>query len=60
MARPFGKYPAEWQRLPSIVSLVRTAKKADMGKSHIGDNLIFTEKGGFGCGGITWMHEDVA
>jgi hypothetical protein len=59
MARPFGKRPAEWQRLPSTISLISTTKKTGMGKSHSGDNPIIKEKGGFVGGGITWMHEDV-
>lgn len=42
MARPFGKQPYEWQRLPKTISLITTAKKDTTGKSL---SLIYTERG---------------
>lgn len=58
MARPFGKRVVDWQRLPSTGSFITAL--IEVRKSHNVDNLIITNKGGFGGGGITWMHEDVA
>lgn len=55
MAKPFGKQPYEYLRLPSTKELVR----AITGKSRIAENqLVRTERGGLTPG--TWMHEDVA
>lgn len=56
MARPFGKQPYEYLRLPSTNELV----KAVTGKSRNGEyQAVITERGGSGGGG-TWLHEDVA
>jgi len=43
MARPFGKRPAEWQRLPSTVKLISAFRA--MGKSHSTNDVIITESG---------------
>jgi len=55
MAKPFGKLPNEFLRLPSTTTLI----KAIAGKSRIALNqLVVTKRGGNNPG--TWMHEDVA
>lgn len=57
MARPFGKRPIDFLRLPSTNELI----KAIVGKSHISENqLVRTMKGSSESGGGTWMHEDLA
>ena len=55
MAKPFGKQPYEYLRLPSTNELV----KAITGKSRIAENQIV--KSVRGCRNpATWLHEDVA
>lgn len=60
MAKPFGKRPVDWLRLPSTRSFINAL--CDVRKSHITpEDLIKTQKGNsadFSQG--TWMHEDVA
>lgn len=57
MARPFGKRPVDYLRLPSTNELV----KAVVRKSHSGEcQAVITECGGAVGGGGTWLHEDVA
>lgn len=60
MARPFGKWPAQWQRLPSTHTFL--IELIDVRKSHI-NNLIITKRSGTNGqrgGGGTWFHRDVA
>ncbi len=52
MAKPFGKQPAEWLRLPSTISFLGALEA--MGKSHRSENVQSIN----GVG--TWFHEDVA
>nr|WP_195461806.1 KilA-N domain-containing protein [Alistipes sp. D31t1_170403_E11] len=55
MAKPFGKRPVDYLRLPSTNELI-TAK---VRFSHIAeDQLVMTLRGGTNPG--TWMHEDIA
>jgi phage antirepressor YoqD-like protein len=55
MAKPFGKSPSEYLRLPSTRKLI----EAVMGKSRIDENqLVKTLRGGNIQG--TWIHEDIA
>ena len=55
MAKPFGKRPIDYLRLPSTNELLNAIVR----KSHIDENqLVRTERGGDNPG--TWMHEDVA
>lgn len=55
MAKPFGKRPAEYLRLPSTNELIN----AIVGKSHSDINqLVATVNGGSTPG--TWLHEDIA
>lgn len=57
MAKPFGKRPVDYLRLPSTSELL----EAIVRKSHIcQDQLVMTVKGSPEYGGGTWMHEDVA
>jgi hypothetical protein len=56
MAKPFGKRPADWLRLPSTISFLNTL--SDVRKSHIGDFQIVI-KGGNGPQG-TWFIREVA
>ena len=57
MAKPFGKQPYEYLRLPSTNELI----KAVTGKSRIGESqLVRKERGGANGGGATWFHEDIA
>lgn len=55
MAKPFGKQPYEYLRLPSTNELV----KAIAGKSRIAENQIVKSVRG-GLNPATWLHEDVA
>lgn len=54
MAKPFGKRPAEYLRLPSTIEFMAAleATKEPMGKSH---TLVRKQNGV-----ATWLHEDVA
>lgn len=55
MAKPFGKRPIDYLRLPSTNELLNAIVR----KSHIDENqLVRTERGGDNPG--TWMHEDIA
>lgn len=55
MAKPFGKEPFDYLRLPSTVQLVSAIAR----KSRIAENqLVKTIRGGFTPG--TWLHEDIA
>lgn len=57
MAKPFGKRPVDYLRLPSTSELI----EAIVRKSHIcQDQLVMTVKGSPEYGGGTWMHEDLA
>lgn len=57
MAKPFGKRPVDYLRLPSTSELLQAIVR----KSHISQNqLVTTVKGSPEHGGGTWMHEDVA
>ena len=52
MARPFGKRPVDYLRLPSTNELV----KAVVRKSHSGEcQVVITECGGTVGGGGTWL-----
>lgn len=55
MAKPFGKQPYEYLRLPSTNELI----KAIAGKSRIAENQIIKSVRG-GLNPATWLHEDVA
>jgi hypothetical protein len=54
MAKPFGKTPAEWLRLPPTIELMRAL--SIMGKSH---NRIIIKNGRPDLGGGTLMNEYV-
>ena len=57
MAKPFGKRPVDYLRLPSTNELI----KAIVRKSHISENqLVTSQQGSSVNGGGTWLHEDVA
>lgn len=57
MAKPFGKRPVDYLRLPSTNELI----SAIVRKSHISENQLVTSKQGSAeNGGGTWMHEDIA
>ena len=57
MAKPFGKRPVDYLRLPSTLELIAAIVR----KSHISENqLVTTLQGSSLNGGGTWMHEDVA
>lgn len=55
MAKPFGKRPIDYLRLPSTNELL----SAIVRKSHISENqLVISKQGSAENGGGTWMHED--
>lgn len=55
MAKPFGKRPIDYLRLPSTNELL----SAIVGKSQISENqLVISKQGSAENGGGTWMHED--
>ena len=57
MAKPFGKRPIDYLRLPSTNELL----SAIVRKSHISENqLVISKQGSTENGGGTWMHEDIA
>lgn len=57
MAKPFGKRPTDWLRLPSTQDFL--AKLAEVRKSHNG--FVTTIRGGNDRSAQgTWLHEDVA
>jgi hypothetical protein len=57
MAKPFGKRPIDYLRLPSTNELIGAIVR----KSHISENqLIISKQGSTENGGGTWLHEDVA
>ncbi len=57
MAKPFGKRPVDWLRLPNTQEFL--AKLAEVRKSHNG--FVVTVKGGNDrTAQGTWLHEDVA
>lgn len=57
MAKPFGKRPIDYLRLPSTNELLNAIVR----KSHISENqLVISKQGSAENGGGTWMHEDVA
>lgn len=57
MAKPFGKRPVDYLRLPSTNELINAIVR----KSHISENQLVTSKQGSAeNGGGTWMHEDIA
>lgn len=74
MAKPFGKKPAEYLRLPSTNEFIHAVAKRiehpdnqsiilNVGFSHIVDNqLVITYKGGVPGASKqgTWLHEDIA
>ena len=58
MAKPFGKRPVDWLRLPSTQTFIK--QLSEVRKSH-NTNFVVTAKGNsseFEQG--TWLHEDVA
>lgn len=59
MAKPFGKRPVDWLRLPSTVRFM--SELSEVRKLHF-DKLVVTHKGGNlnEVGQGTWMNEDVA
>lgn len=58
MARPFGKQPATWLRLPSANDYLNELVK--LRKSQF-DDLVITRRGGYAGSGFagTWFHRDV-
>lgn len=57
MAKPFGKRPGDYLRLPSTNELITAIVR----KSHKSENqVVSTVKGSMENGGGTWMHEDLA
>ena len=59
MARPYGKRPAEWLRLPSTISFLGAL--SEVGLSHNADTLVVTRKGGLDpYQGGTWLHINAA
>lgn len=69
MAKPFGKRPADWLRLPTTKAFLNSLSEVrkmhitpnipDVGKSHFG--FVVTKRGGDNHAEQgTWMHEDVA
>lgn len=58
MAKPFGKRPVDWLRLPSTKDFINTL--STVRKSH-SEELVKTINGGTTATGKgTWLHEDVA
>ncbi len=58
MAKPFGKRPVDWLRLPSTKEFIKTL--STVRNSH-SENLVITVNGGTTDNGKgTWLHEDVA
>ena len=69
MAKPFGKRPTDWLRLPTTKAFLNSLSEVrkmhitpnipDVGKSHFG--FVVTKRGGDKHAEQgTWMHEDVA
>jgi phage antirepressor YoqD-like protein len=64
MAKPFGKRPIDWLRMPSTIAFLRALREVRF--PHItpeeSTGMIRTSKGNFSDGEEqgTWMHEDVA
>lgn len=56
MAKPFGKKPIDWLRLPSTIGFLKDL--SEVRKSHFG--AVETFRGGSSGGGVTWMNKDVA
>ena len=56
MAKPFGKKPIDWLRLPSTIGFLKDL--SEVRKSHFG--AVETLRGGSSGGGVTWMNKDVA
>lgn len=56
MAKPFGKRPIDWLRLPSTVGFLKDL--SEVRESH--SDVIETVRGGDTGGGATWMNRDVA
>ena len=56
MAKPFGKIPYEWLRLPETKRFLDALFNS--GKSLNEDNTVKTVRGGNNSG--TWLHEDLA
>ena len=57
MAKPFGKRPIDYLRLPSTNELISSVVRF----SHIGESeIVIKTKGGIDGGGSTWLHEDIA
>ena len=57
MAKPFGKQPAHWLRLPSTLKFIEALRAM---RNIQSDEYVVTTSGGPGGGGGTWLHEDVA
>lgn len=55
MAKPFGKRPSDWLKLPSSINFISALN--DVRKSPLATELVKTVHGDSGG---TWMHEDVA
>jgi hypothetical protein len=59
MAKPFGKKPNDWLRLPATISFLETL--SSVRKSDTSDyQPIIRKMGSPASGGGTWFHEDVA
>lgn len=56
MAKPFGKLPTEWLRLPSTIEYREALLNAV--KSLNFEDQVVTQRGIPESGGGTWMHED--
>lgn len=60
MAKPFGKKPHEFLRLPSTIEFIEALKNSEAGKSLIAENQILrVVRGGLKLQG-TWMHKSLA
>ncbi|MEN7549322.1 phage antirepressor KilAC domain-containing protein [Rapidithrix thailandica] len=57
MAKPFGKRPIDWLRLPSTMEYITTL--STVRKSHSDPNTLVKRMNG-GKNPGTWLHEDVA
>ena len=57
MAKPFGKRPIDYLRLPSTNELINAIVR----KSHISEKqIVITKQGSTDNGGGTWLYEDIA
>ena len=58
MAKPFGKRPVDWLRLPSAKEFIQAV--SEVRSMYTVDSLIVTRSGGLGGGGGTWLHKELA